>query len=410
MTIAQLAGEIGATYAQDEQSGNGALFDAAAEAYSSGALQSGDLEQLLELAGSAAGVAICAGAGAAALAPLCAAAGKTAGDLVSSFFGGGARPSSSDGADPHPWGELFAGKEKALASVINASGGDPAVSKQLRKLVQTFYPFSFVSEGGKQFARLDLEPGVPYTALPLAGGYIFPFMPAYWLSPLDFKEELNQYGDKIKVLKRESGWVDRLVWGLLVPMRLGTTLQLDAVAQAVKGDLGPNPAGGAEEVLQRLRLYLYPVLEGEFKRRASSILQAGKLQRQAKLVRQLEETTAELQKIHGWSQSEAREAAHELVLTIQTGDAVLIQQAISELSTSLAQQVADAAGKGFFAPKFNVTAATTLAASQRAPSPSPWRWVAIGAGTLLTAAGGLVAWRVSKKKTPLPPSLRYPLR
>lgn len=408
MTIAQLAGEIGATYAQDEQSGNGALFDAAAEAYSSGALQSGDLEQILEIAGTAAGVAICAGAGAAALAPLCAAAGKTAGDLVSAFFGGGARPSSSDGSDPHPWAELFSGKDKALASVLNASGGDLDVSKQLRKLVQTFYPFSFVTEGGKQFARLDLEPGVPYTALPLAGGYIFPFMPAYWLSPLDFKEELNQYGDKIKVLKRESGWVDRLVWGLLVPMRLGTTLQLDAVAQAVKGDLGPNPAGGADEVLQRLRLYLYPVLEGEFKRRASAILQAGKLQRQARLVRQLEETTAELQKIHGWSQSEAREAAHELVLTIQTGDAVLIQQAVSELSTSFAQQVADAASKGFFAPKFNVTAATTLAAPQRAPS--PWRWVAIGAGTLLTAAGGLVAWRVSKKKPPLPPSLRYPLR
>lgn len=408
MTIAQLAGEIGATYAQDEQSGNGALFDAAAEAYSSGALQSGDLEQLLEIAGTAAGVAICAGAGAAALAPLCAAAGKTAGDLVSTFFGGGARPSSSDGSDPHPWAELFSGKDKALASVLNASGGDLDVSKQLRKLVQTFYPFSFVTEGGKQFARLDLEPGVPYTALPLAGGYIFPFMPAYWLSPLDFKEELNQYGDKIKVLKRESGWVDRLVWGLLVPMRLGTTLQLDAVAQAVKGDLGPNPAGGADEVLQRLRLYLYPVLEGEFKRRASAILQAGKLQRQARLVRQLEETTAELQKIHGWSESEAREAAHELVLTIQTGDAVLIQQAVSELSTSFASQVSDAASKGFFAPKFNVTAATTLAAPQRAPS--PWRWVAIGAGTLLTAAGGLVAWRVSKKKPPLPPSLRYPLR
>ncbi len=410
MSILQLSSEIGATYAQDEQSGNGPLFDAAAEAFSSGALQSGDLEQLLQLAGTAAGVAICAGAGMAALAPLCAAAGKTAADVVGTFFGNGARPSSSDGADPHPWAELFAGKDKALASMLNASGGDPDVSKALRKLVQTFYPFSFVTEGGKQFARLDVEPGQPYTALPLAGGYIFPFMPAYWLSPLDFKSEKNQYGDPIKVLKREKGWVDRLVWGLLVPMRIGTSLQLDAVAQAVKGDLGTNPAGGAEEVLQRLRLYVFPVLEGEFKRRAEAILQAGKMQRQGRLVRLLEETTDELQAIHGWSESKAREAAHELVLTIQTGDPELIQDAVSLLSTSLAAQAADAAQKGLFAPKFNVTAASILATAPKEKGVSGWRVVAIGAGALLTAAGGLVAWRVSKKKPPLPPSLRHPLR
>jgi hypothetical protein len=389
MSLDTLVTSLQDDYQQSMAVGDTPVFSAIVTAYGEGEISTAGLSDFLGTAGGAAGVALCAAGGAAALAPICAKAGETAGQIVASIFGDGAKPGSSEGSDPHPWAELYAKRQAARDKVLTLAG-DSETALKLNGIVNKFVDVEALEQ--------ETKPGFPGMAgLPLAGGYAFSWLSPHWILPLDFPlyEGFDAYGIKVIEGKIQStyppahkpsgDWVTRLCKTVATYFRL-SGVNVDYAADIVIADLeGKNP--GWHQVLQALEDLVYPALDKAFEVQVKDVLISAEILRKRRVIETLEALTVELFEKYGMSMEIARLATEEIALAVQSGSSLAVEEAISRIKSDASKPRKAPEGMGLGAKLF--LGVLTLSAA---------------------AAGGLAAWRVRAGKKPIPSSIRHPLR
>lgn len=390
MSLDTLVTSLQADYKQSVSIGDTPVFSAIVTAYGEGEISTAGLSNFLGTAGAAGAAALCAAQGAGALAPICAKAGETAGQIVASLFGDGAKPSSAPGEDPHPWAELYAKRQAARDKVLTLAG-DPDTALKLNAIINKFVDVEALEQ--------ETKPGFPGMAgLKLAGGYAFSWLSPHWILPTDFPlyEGFDDYNIKViegkiqatypRKHKPSGDWVARLCDTVALYFRL-SGVNVDYAADIVIGDMkGKNH--GWFEVLKALEALIYPALDKAIETQLQDVLISAEILRKRRVIETLEALTIELVERYGMSMELARLSTEELALAVQSGSSLAVEEAMARIE--------DEAATG---------------------KPSPSAGMGLGARLLLgaltlsaAAAGGLALVRHRRGLRPIPRSLRHPLR